>query len=45
MGLRTDSVVIADNLATVHDQEIDRVIGVCPVIELISAALRHTLGL
>jgi mRNA interferase MazF len=45
MGLRTDSVVMADNLATVREQEIDRVIGSCPVMDRVAAALRHTLGL
>ena len=45
MGLRTDSVVMADNLATVLDNEIDRVIGHCPAPQYIDQALRHTLGL
>jgi mRNA interferase MazF len=45
MGLRADSVVMADNLATVLEQEIDRPIGSCPVMDQIEAALRHTLGL
>jgi mRNA interferase MazF len=45
MGLRADSVVMADNLATIRDQEIDRTIGSCPVMDRIDAALRTTLGL
>lgn len=45
MGLLTDSVVMTDNLATVHETEIDRVNGRCPSMEKVQAALRHTLGL
>ncbi|NOX56906.1 MAG: type II toxin-antitoxin system PemK/MazF family toxin [Planctomycetes bacterium] len=45
MGLRTDSVVMTDNLATVLDVEIDRAIGRCPDMAPIDAALRCTLGL
>jgi len=45
MGLRTDSVVMTDNLATVRESEIDRVIGHCPDMQPVDAALRHTLGL
>ena len=43
-GLLTDSVVMADNLATVADTEIDRVIGNFAMTE-VDAALRHTLRL
>jgi mRNA interferase MazF len=45
MGLLTDSVVMTDNLATVFDTEIDRVIGHCNIMPAVAAALRHTLGL
>ena len=45
MGLRTDSVVMTDNLATILETEIDRVIGRCSQMQLIDAALRCTLGL
>ncbi len=45
MGLRTDSVIMTDNLATVLEREIDRQIGNCPIMKQIEAALRHTLGL
>lgn len=45
MGLHTDSVVMTDNLATVREDEIDRVIGNCPNIQAVDDALRHTLGL
>jgi mRNA interferase MazF len=43
-GLLTDSVVMADNLATVTASAIDRVIGSLPM-GAVDAALRHTLGL
>ena len=45
MGLHNDSVIMTDNLATVLENEIDRVIGHCPVIPAVDQALRHTLGL
>lgn len=45
MGLVTDSVVVADNLATVLDREVDRVIGSCPVMDRVDIALRIALGL
>ena len=45
MGLRTDSVVMTDNLATVRDVEIDRVIGHCSDMQAVNVALGHTLGL
>ena len=43
-GLLTDSVVMTDNLATVAETEIDRIIGKLPMTQ-IDEALRHTLGL
>ena len=43
-GLLSDSVVMLDNLATVAEIAIDRVIGTLPMTH-IDAALRHTLGL
>ena len=45
MGLRTDSVVMTDNLATVLEVEIDRYIGSLPIMTTIDDALRNTLGL
>jgi mRNA interferase MazF len=45
MGLRTDSVVMSDNLATVLETEIDQYIGQMPDMTLIDAALRRTFGL
>ena len=44
-GLLTDSVIMTDNLATVHDREIDRTIGRFDDMSAIDAALRATLGL
>jgi mRNA interferase MazF len=43
-GLLTDSVVMTDNLATVAEVAIDRVIGTLPMTD-IETALRHTLKL
>jgi mRNA interferase MazF len=45
MGLRTDSIIMTDNVATVLDREIDHAIGSCPLMNQIEVALRHTLGL
>lgn len=45
MGLHTDSVIMADNLATILDSEIDRAIGRCPDMKAVDEALRYTLGL
>ncbi len=44
-GLRADSVIMTDNLATIDDRVIDRVIGVWADMTAVDAALRHTLGL
>jgi mRNA interferase MazF len=43
-GLLSDSVVMTDNLATVIETAINRVIGALPMAN-IDAALRHTLNL
>ncbi len=43
-GLLTDSVVMTDNLATILDTAIDRVIGTV-LMKAIDTALRHTLSL
>jgi mRNA interferase MazF len=43
-GLLTDSVVMTDNLTTVAEVAIDRVIGTLPMAD-IDTALRHTLKL
>ena len=44
-GLLMDSVIMTDNLATVHNSEIDRVIGTFPGMSELDAALRSTLAL
>ena len=44
-GLLTDSVVMADNLATIRYSEIDQVIGTIPDLTDLEVALRATLGL
>ncbi len=44
-GLRLDSVVMTDNLATVLDGEIDSVLGHMVDMAAVDAALTHTLGL
>jgi mRNA interferase MazF len=43
-GLLTDSVVMTDNMATVLETEIDRIIGMLPIAD-IDNALKHTLKL
>jgi mRNA interferase MazF len=44
-GLLMDSVIMTDNLATVRQTEIDRVIGTFTDLSDLDAALRTTLGL
>ncbi len=44
-GVRLDSVVMTDNLATGLENEIDSALGNLPDMADIDAALRHTLGL
>ena len=45
MGLRLDSVIVTDHLATVELADVDDVIGRCPVMSKVDAALRAILGL
>jgi mRNA interferase MazF len=45
MGILTDSVIVADNLATVLDRDIDKRIGRCPVMLAVDQALRTALAL
>ena len=40
-----DSVIITDNLATIHESETDQVIGHLPHIAKLDRALRKTLAL
>lgn len=44
-GLRTDSVIMTDNLATVIEKQIDSALGRLEDMTAVDAALRHTLGL
>jgi mRNA interferase MazF len=44
-GMLMDSVIMTDNLATVHYSEIDRVIGTFTGTAELDAALRTTLAL
>jgi mRNA interferase MazF len=43
-GVRLDSVVMTDNLATVLEREIDSMLGHLPGITEVISALIHTLG-
>ena len=43
-GLLADSVVMTDNLATIVESAIDRIVGTVSMVE-VDKALRHTLGL
>ncbi len=44
-GLRLDSVIMTDNLATILDTAIHRALGTWADMAAVDAALRHTLGL
>ena len=44
-GLRLDSVIMTDNLATVLDSEVDSVLGKFPELRALDTALKHTLEL
>jgi mRNA interferase MazF len=44
-GLRLDSIIMCDNLATVLETEIDSALGRLTDLRAVGAALRHTLGL
>lgn len=44
-GLRLDSIVMTDNLATVLDDEIESVLGKLTDLTKVETATRHTLGL
>jgi mRNA interferase MazF len=45
MGIRSDSVVMTDNLATVLEGEVDRVLGHMLDTTALDDVLRHTLAL
>jgi mRNA interferase MazF len=44
-GLRLDSVIMTDNLATILDTEMDSLLGHLSEMKNVDAALKHTLGL
>jgi mRNA interferase MazF len=44
-GLRLDSVIMTDNLATILETEIDSALGYLPDIAAVNSALKHTLAL
>jgi mRNA interferase MazF len=44
-GLRLDSVIMTDNMATVFQTEIDSLLGRLPNMALVDSALKHTLAL
>ncbi|HEY1858917.1 MAG TPA: hypothetical protein VGG61_01100, partial [Gemmataceae bacterium] len=44
-GRHMDSVIMTDNLETIVDSEIERVIGCWADIAALDAAMRHTLAL
>jgi mRNA interferase MazF len=44
-GLRRDSVIMTDNMATIHESEIDSHLGHLTDLNDVDRALRHTLGL
>ena len=45
MGLAMDSVIVADNIATIADTAVDREIGTCPIMDAVGNSLRTVLGL
>lgn len=45
MGLLADSVIVIDNLATLPDSAIDRVIGTCAIMSDVDTRLRILFGL
>jgi mRNA-degrading endonuclease toxin of MazEF toxin-antitoxin module len=44
-GLKSDSVIMTDNLGTIELQLVSRAIGRMPRMEAVDQALRNTLGL
>jgi len=44
-GLRLDSVVMTDNVATVFETEIDSILGQFPDMAAVDSALKHTFAL
>ena len=44
-GLRLDSVIMTDNLATILETEMDSILGYMPDMKPVNVALTHTLAL
>lgn len=44
-GLRLDSVIMTDNLATILETELDSRLGTLPNMKTVDLALKHTLAL
>jgi mRNA interferase MazF len=44
-GLRLDSVIMTDNLATILESEMDSILGHFPEMKSVDAALKHMLAL
>jgi len=44
-GLRTDSIIMTDNIVTVLKTEIDSVLGKLPGMQAVNNALPHSFGL
>lgn len=44
-GLRLDSVIMTDNLATILESELDSVLGRLPQMNAVDVALKYTLAL
>jgi mRNA-degrading endonuclease toxin of MazEF toxin-antitoxin module len=45
MGILTDSMIVADHIATVEPREIDSLLGHCPDMTAVDEALRIIMGL
>lgn len=45
MGILSDSVVITDKIATVESRAVEKVLGMCPCMDKVDAALSVTLRL
>lgn len=45
MGLKSDSVIVTDNIATIENKVIDQVIGRCTIMPKVEASLKQILGL
>jgi mRNA interferase MazF len=44
-GIRIDSIIMTDNLATISESEIDSILGTLPNMSEVESALKHTFGI